>query len=239
VKVFIQFFVRKKEGIRSLVAVVLFGIFSLSYAYAVFERAHLLQSVAIAYILFGYVMYTIFQKKGIKSKVTVIVLVLVLGLYIVDSFKWRNHFYSGSISRLYAIKKEGAKEVSSPKGKVYVGKTQFDMVQNLISFFKGKTGYLLPLFFHPLANFLTGLENPTRFSYLYPTLIEDRLKQNQVIGEMEKYKIEYLLIPRVMWTSEGNVRLGDYAPVLYEYVKKQYPFKREVDGFLVFCRQPL
>jgi hypothetical protein len=42
-----------------------------------------------------------------------------------------------------------------------------------------------------------------------------------------------------LWTNEGSIKLGDYAPGLYEYVMQHYPFEREVGGYLVFSRQPL
>jgi hypothetical protein len=235
VKVFIQLFVRKEESMPPLLPILLFGIFSLHYACMVFERSHLLQSLAIAYIVFGYVMYTLLQKKGIKSKVAVVVLVILLGLFVVDSFKWKNHFYSGSISRLYAIEKEGAGEVSSPKGRVYLGKKESDALQGLINFFKGKKGYLLPLYYEPLVNFLTGLENPTRYSILFPSFFREK----QLIDDVERFNIRYLLIPQILWTNEGSIKLGDYAPGLYEYVMQHYPFEREVGGYLVFSRQPL
>jgi hypothetical protein len=239
VKVFVLLFVRKEKGLTHLLSILLFGIFSWSYAYAVVNRTHLFQSGPIAYILFSYVMYTLLQREGTKSKVAVIVLVLLLGLYVLDSFKWGAHFLSGSISRLYAIKKEGAAKVSTPKGRIYLGKRESADLESLINFFVGKNGYLLPLYHDPMVNFLTDLENPTRYSILFPTYFKAEGMEQRVIDEVERFNITYLLVRQRVWIGKGRVRLADYAPVLYEYVKKQYPFKKELGTYLVFCRQPL
>jgi hypothetical protein len=238
-KIVHDFFAKRGRDFLFLLSILIAGGLSLTYAYNFFGKSHLFQSAAMAYILFGYLIYTLFEKKKTISKAGVIILLFLLGLYVVDGFKWRNHFYSGSISRLYAVRKEGAREISSPKGRVYVGKRESDILQSLINFFEGKNGYLLPLYYDPMVNFLTGLENPTKYSILFPSFFKAEGKQKQVIDDVERFNITYLLIRRVLWTSEGKVRLADYAPVLYEYLKKHYPFVKEVGRYLVFCRQPL
>jgi hypothetical protein len=236
-KVVVHLFGRKKGDFPPFFPVLVTGTLSLTYAYTVFEKAHLLQSVAMAYILFGFAAYSVKRKEGIKSKIFLIILLLLLGLYCIDNFKWSGHFYSGSISRLYMIEKEGVGVVSSNKGKVYVGKRESDTINNLMQFFRGKNGYLMPLHFEPMVNFLTGLENPTPFLILSPPFFGNPIKQKQVIEEVEKYRIQYLLVPQILWVHPSGYSY--YAPMLYKYVMKCYQLEREVGGYLIFSRQSL
>jgi hypothetical protein len=237
VKVIFHFFIQKRRDFPLYLPILIMGCLSLTYAYAVFEKAHLLQSVAMAYLLFGYVIYMLLQKKGARSKVMLIFLISLLGLYLLDNFKWRAHFYSGSISRLVAIRREGAKKVSSAKANICVGKKESDTIHGLIHFFEGKNGYLMPLRFDPMVNFLTDLENPTRFSILYPTFISDPSRQRQVIDEVEKYGIKYLLIKRVFWTSQESAGFRNYAPIIYEFVRERYHLEKEIEDYLIFSRR--
>jgi hypothetical protein len=161
--------------------------------------------------------------------------VLLLGLYVADNFKWRGYFYTGSISRLYAIKKGGAKQISSGKAKVYLTGRDWDTIDGLIQFFGGRKGYLMPLRFDPMVNFLTGLDNPTRFSILHPAFIQDESRQRRVIKEVEKYKVGYVLIHRVFWTGEDG--MGQYAPKLYEYVAQHYRLQKEIGDYMIFSRR--
>jgi len=233
-KVIIHFFIRKREDFPFQLPVLLFGVFSLTYFYVPFTKPYLLQSVAMAYILFGSMMYSFIQKRGMKLKAVLFILVLLLGLYLVNSFKMKPYFYSGSISRLYAIGKEGAKPINLNKAKIYLSPKEFDNVSGLVKYFEGKEGYLMPLFYEPMVNFLTGLENPTRFSVLTPYYLKSSTQQKQVIGEMERYKIKYLLIYRALWLSEGNISFSNYAPILYEFVRKHYQLEKEIGDYLIF-----
>jgi len=239
VKVIFDFFVRKRRDFPPTLPVLIMGCFSLTYAYAMFEKAHLLQSVAMAYLLFGYVIYRLVREKPIRSKAMLIFLIFLLGLYLLDNFKWSAHFYTGSISRLYAIKREGAKVISLQKAKIRVAKREADHIYGFVSFFEGKNGYLMPLRFEPMVNFLTGLENPTRFSILVPTYISEPSRQRQVIEEVEKHEIKYLLINRLLWTSQESSGFKNCAPIIYEFVRKRYHLEKEIGNYLIFSRGSL
>jgi len=237
IKVFVGLFIRKQEGLLPSLLLLLFGIFSLSYAYAAFGKSHLLQSVAVTYILFCYVMHRLLEKKGTKSKIAFVVLVLFLGLYVADSFKWNLYFYSGSISTLYNIKKGGAKQISSDRAKVYVKSRHWYAIEGLLQFFQGKDGYLMSLGFDPMINFLTGLENPTRFSLLHPAFLSDERKQRRVTEEVERYKVGYLLINRSYRRAEEGI--DSYAPKLYEYLTENYRLQKEIAGYMIFSRRAM
>jgi hypothetical protein len=84
---------------------------------------------------------------------------------------------------------------------------------------------------------LTDLENPTRFSILYPTFISDPSRQRQVIDEVEKYGIKYLLIKRVFWTSQESAGFRNYAPIIYEFVRERYHLEKEIEDYLIFSRR--
>lgn len=236
-KVIIHFY-QKRKDFPLLFPIVIMGILSLTYASIPFSKAHLLQVAAMAYLLFGFVVYSFLERKGILSRVILVALILFLGLYILDSFRWRGYFASGSISRLY-VEKENRWLIPSKKAKIYVGKIQFDMVHGLIEFFEKREGYLMSLFFDPMINFLTGLDNPTRFNMLLPPFLEDRSNQKQVMEEVERYKIQYLLIPRSIWTSQDNLGFSRYAPILYDYVTERYELEKEIGGYLIFSRRSL
>lgn len=233
-KVLIHFFIKKREDFPFHLPVLLFGVLSLTYFYVPFTKPYLLQSVAMAYILFGSVMYSSIQKRGVKSNVVLFILVLLLGLYLSNSFKMKPYFYSGSISRLYAIRKEGARPITLRKAKIYLSKKDFENVSGLVKYFEGKEGYLMPLFYEPMVNFLTNLENPTQFSVLTPYYLKSATKQKQVIEEMERYNIKYLLIYRPLWMSRESIGFSNYAPMLYEFVKKHYQLEEEIGDYLIF-----
>jgi hypothetical protein len=238
-KLIVHFFMKKKREFPVLLPVLMMGVLSLSYAYANFDKSHLLQSAAMAYLLFGFVLHSTTEGRSTKSKIGLIVLLSLLCLYILDNYKMRAYFHSGSIRRLYVINREGRNLFSSRKGSVYVEKRQWDTLDSLLRFFEGKKGYLLPLHYDPMVNFLTGLENPTKYSILFPSFFGATGRQEKVVADIERFDIKYLLIPRLLMTNEGSFKFSDYAPVLYEYVREKYPFERGVGYYLVFSRQPL
>ncbi len=235
-KVLFHLFVHKRKDFPPFLPVLIMGVLSLSYAYVAFGKSHLLQSAAVAYLLFGLALYLSVQRKERISKVLVFMMVVLFGLFFVDNFKMKSHFSSGSISRLYAIKKEGARLISSSKGNVYEETRQCEAINGLLRFFEGKEGYLMSLYYDPMINFLTGLENPTKFTILAPVLIKKPLRQKQVIDEVERYKIKYLLIRQPIWVSQDSLGFNQYAPILYEFVSTHYKLEKDVGGYLIFCR---
>ena len=238
-KVIIHFFIQKREDFPFHLPVLLIGVLSLTYFYTPFTKSHLLQSASMAYILFGSIMHSSIQKRGVKSNAVFFILVFLLGLYLLDNSKTKpSYFYSGSISRLCEVRKEGARPITLSKAKIYLSKKDFDNVNGLVKYFEGKEGYLMPLFFDPMVNFLTGLENPTRFSILtHHNFLNSTIKQKQVIDELNKYQIKYLLIFRTLWMSKESTGFGNYAPVLYEFVREHYQLEKEVGDYLIFSRQ--
>lgn len=236
-EVFMHLFLQKRKGFPFLLPVLISGCLSLSYAYSFFEKGHFLQSVSMAYIFFGFVMHSATKGWWKKSNVILIFLIFLLSLYIIDNFKWRNYFYSGSIKRLYAIRKEGVGLISSDKAKIYVQLKQSDRINNLLRFFDGKSGYLMPLFYLPMVNFLTGLENPTRFTILFPSLFRNPSKQKKVINDMKRFKIQYLLINKSIWKRRDNLGFSIYAPMLYEFVLEHYSLEKEMGAYLIFLRR--
>jgi len=237
-KLIVDFFKEKREEFPVLLPVLIMGVLSLSYAYVNFDKSHLLQSAAMAYLLFGFVLHSTTEGRGMKSKIGLIVLLSLLCLYILDNYKMRAYFHSGSIRCLYVINREGRNLFSSRKGSVYVEKRQWNTLNGLLRSFEGEKGYLLPLYYDPMVNFLTGLENPTKYSILFPSFFQAKGRQEQVIAGIERFDIKYLLIPRLLMGDEGSFRFSDYAPGLYEYVRRRYAFQREVEYYLVFSRQP-
>jgi hypothetical protein len=236
-KVLICLFSKKKQDFPLYLPVLIMGMFSLTYSINIFEKSHFLQSLSMAYILFGFLVYSVAKKKERATNVILMILFVLLGLYLLDNYKWRNYFYSGSIKRLYAIRKEGGGLISSNKAKICVGKKQSVKINNLLQYFEGKKGYLMPLFYAPMVNFLTGLENPTRFTILFPSIFRDPLKQKQVIGDVERYKIQYLLINKSIWKREDNLGISIYAPMVYEFVLKRYSLENEIGAYLIFSRR--
>jgi hypothetical protein len=237
-KLIVHFFMEKKREFPVLLPVLMMGVLSLSYAYANFDKSHLLQAAAMAYLFFGFVLHLTTEGRSTKSKIGLIVLLSLLCLYILDNYKMRAYFHSGSIRRLYVINSQGRNLFSSKKGSVYVEKRQWNTMNGLLRSFEGGRGYLLPLYYDPMVNFLTGLENPTKYSILFPSFFQAKGRQEQVIADIERFDIRYLLIPRLLMTDVGSFRFSDYAPGLYDYVRKQYAFQREVEYYLVFSRQP-
>jgi hypothetical protein len=235
-KIVMHLFVEKRRSFPILFPILIAGILSLGYAYVSFSKTYLLQSGAVAYILFGVVLYTIRQKQTVKSNVVFLVLILLLILYVMDNFNWRARF-SGSIKTLYLIKREGGQQISSNKAKVYVGRRKLDTIHGLLHFFEGKNDYLLPLYYDPMVNFLTGLENPTRYSILFPPLFKTLFSEEQVIYDVDRYKIKYLLVRRSLWTSQESSGLRSYAPMLYEFVTTRYQFEKEIGNYFIFSRR--
>ena len=235
----IHLLIERRKDFPKFLSVLVMGILSLTYVYNFFGKSHLLQSAAMAYLLFGSVIQSAAKEQRTRSKVLLIVLVLLLGLYVLDNLKGRDYFLSGSISRLYSIRKEGVKPIVSSKGRIFVGKRQFNNINGLIHFFEGKEGYLLPLSYEPMVNFLTGLENPTRFTILFPASLKDPIRQKQVIEEVEKYKVKYLLIRQPMWVSQDRLGFIKYAPMLYEFILSRYRLEKTIEGYLIFSPQPL
>lgn len=235
-KVIVHLFIERKREFPFLLPVLILGVLSLIYAYIPFSKVYLLQSGAMAYLLFGFVLHSFTERKDMKSKVVLVVLVFLLGLYLLDNFNMRG-YHSGNINMRYKITKEGAILVSSKKAQIYTPKSFSSTINGLIQFFEGKDGYLMPLYYAPMVNFLTGLRNPTRFSILTPPYLIGASKQRQVIDEVEKYKIQYLLIDRLIWTSQDNLGFSRYAPILYEFVTKHYQLEKEIGGYLIFSRQ--
>jgi hypothetical protein len=229
----------KKKEFPVLLPVLITGVLSLNYPYVNFGKSHLLQSAAMAYLLFGFVLHSTTEGRGMKSMIGLIALLSLLCLYILDNYKMRAYFHSGSIRRLHAINREERNLFTSKKGSVYVEKRQWNTLEGLLRFFEGKEGYLLPLCYDPMVNFLTGLENPTKYSILFPSFFKVVGRQKQVIVDIERFDVKYLLIPRLLLSNEGSFKFSDYAPGLYEYVSKQYPFESQVGDYLVFCRTPL
>ena len=230
VKVIIHFFVEKREDFPLLLPVLILGVLSLIYPYIAFSKAHLLQVAAMSYVLFSSLIYSFWQRKGLKSRIGLVILILLLGLHILDSFRWSSYFASGSISRLYMIRKGGARLISSPKAKIYVENKYFGPIEGLIRFFEGKNGYLMSLDNQQMVNFLTGLPNPSRHALnLTPPLLKGVAKQSEIIGDIERYKIKYLLIRKLFWEERGEIYgFRVYAPVLYEFVLRHYRLEKEV-----------
>jgi hypothetical protein len=236
-RVIFHFYIEKRKDFPLYLPVLILGVISLIYSYIAFSKAHLLQIAAMSYILFTFLLYSLWQRKGLKSRIGLIILMLLLTLHVLDSFKWGAYFASGSISRLFMIRKEGARLISSPKAKIYVGERHFDTLDGLIRFFEGRQGYLLPLHFESMVNFLTGLENPTRHTILTPPLLQGVAKQKEVIGDIERYKIKYLLIHKMNWVGKGSFGFRDYAPFVYEFVLRHYQLEKEVGDYLIYSRQ--
>ncbi len=238
-KAIIHLFFERRKNIPAFLPVLIMGSLSLTYAYNFFGKSHLLQSAAMIYVLMGSFIYSLSQREGKKSKIGLCLVLVLLGLYLLDNFRMDGHFSSGSISRLYRVKGAGATLIHSEKANVFVEKRQADAVNDLILYFDGKREYLLPLYYDPMVNFLTGLENPTRFSILFPTFIQDPSRQKKVIGEVERHKIKYLLIRQPVWVSQDSLGFSKYAPILYEFVVRRYGLEKEVGGYLIFARQSL
>jgi hypothetical protein len=238
-KFVVQFYRERRKEFPILLSVLIMGALSLSYAYVVGSKAHLLSSGAMSYILFGFVVYSTMEKRGLKSNILLIILALLLGLYLLDNFKGSGHFHSGSISRLYRIRKEGVGLIRSNRASVYVEDSQARILNDFIQFFDGKNGYLLPLDYGPMFNFLTGLENPTRFTILMEFFLKDEMNQNKVIEEIQNRGIKYLLIHRLLWMSRESHGFSTYAPKLYQFVNNRYRIEREIGGYLIFSPQSL
>lgn len=236
-KAIVHFFIEKRKDFPLFFPILFLGVLCLIYPYISFSNAHLLQVAAMSYVLFSLLIYSIWQREGLKSRTCLIFLILLLGLYLFGNFKWRSYFASGSISRLYRIREAGAKFISSPKAKIYVENKHFEATDGLIQFFEGKNGYLLPLTFDSMINFLTGLENPTRHTLLTPPLLQSVAQQREVISDIERYKIKYLLIMKPLWVGSGNFGFRDYAPLIYEFVMRHYQMEKEIAGYLIFSRQ--
>jgi hypothetical protein len=238
VKIIVHFFIEKRKDFPLLLPVLILGVLSLIYPYIAFSKAHLLQVAAMSYVLFCFLIYSLWQRKGLKSRMGLVILILLLGLHILDSFRWGSYFASGSISRLYMIRKGGAKLISSPKAKIYLENKYFGPIEGLIRFFEGKNGYLMSLDNQQMVNFLTGLQNPTRHTNLTPPLLKGVAKQMEIIGDIESYKIKYLLIRKTIWEERGEIYgFRDYAPLLFEFVLNHYQIEKEVGDRLVFSRQ--
>jgi len=236
-KAVVHFFIEKRKDFPLFIPILFLGVLCLIYPYIAFSNAHLLQVAAMSYVLFSLLIYSIWQRKGLKSRTCSIFLILLLCLYLFDNFKWRSHFASGSISRLYRMRVEGARLISSHKANIYVENKNFDATDGLIRFFEGKNGYLLPLTFESMVNFLTGLENPTRHTILTPPLLQSVAQQREVIGDIERYKIKYLLIMKPIWEGRESLGFRVYAPLIYEFVSEHYQLEKEVGYFLIFSRQ--
>ncbi len=238
-KFVVQFYRERRKEFPILLSVLIMGALSLSYAYFVTSKAHLLSSGAVSYILFGFVVYSTAEKRGMKSNILLIILAFLLGLYLLDNFRGSNHFHSGSISRLYRIRKEGVGLIRSNRAPVYVDVRLARILNDFIQFFEGKNGYLLPLDYGPMFNFLTGLENPTRFTILNEFFLKDEMSQNEVIKEIQNRGIKYLLIHRLPWMGQETHGFSTYAPKLYQFVNNRYRIETEIGGFLIFSAQSL
>lgn len=220
-----------------LYPVLIIGMVSLTYAYITRGKAYLFQVGAMPYILFIFLVYSFSKRRGVRPILILFLLVFLLGLYVLDSFRWKPHFYSGSISRLYAIRKEGAKVLSTKKAEVYLGERDFNNINDLIQFLQRKRDYLLPVYFDPMVNFLSDCRNPTRFSVLQTFFFEDALKQEQIISEIQRYKIRYLLVETARWNSQDSFGLSIYAPQFYEFIVKYYRLEKEIGEYLIFVRK--
>lgn len=235
-KLFFHFFIRKRNDLFLLFPVVIMGILSLSYAYISFSKSYFQQVAAPAYILLGYILYSTSKARSMKARVWFFVIILLSSVYLLDSLKLDLHSPS-SINTLVEARKEGVGLLLSKKARVYVRKNQLVTINGLIDFFRGKDGSLMPFYYDPMVNFLTGLENPTKYSILSPSYLRATGRQEQVIEEMERYKVKYLLIRQPMWVSQDS-RLGvsKYAPILYKFVLRQYELEKEIGGYLIFSR---
>jgi uncharacterized membrane protein YoaT (DUF817 family) len=233
-KVFVHVFVRRKKDFPVLIPILVMGVLSLSYAYSVFDKSHFFQSVTLAYVCFGFVLHSLAQRRNMKSKVFLSAGLLFLALYVVDNFAMKGYFHTGSISTLYAIKKEGGGPIPSDRARIHVGQEELKLIDDLLRCFKGENGYLLPLYYDPMVNFLTERRNPTRFTHLLPALFVNASIQEEVIEAIEQYRIQYLLVWKSFWTGETG--LSRYAPLLTEHVKRHYRMEREIGFYLIFSR---
>jgi hypothetical protein len=229
-----HFLATKSESFPLILPVLIMGILALSYVYVGFEKGHLLNSATPAYILFGFVFHSVAKGKTKGKPILCVALILISGLFFLECMKWKNTFLSGSISRLYEIRKDGARLLPSERAKVYVTKKQFDGLYGLIQYFEDKKGYLMPLGFEPGINFLTSLENPTRFLILAPGYLRNPMLQMRVIDEIERYRVGYLLVKKRFWEGKGSLR--KFAPALWELVAKHYELEKEIGDHLIFSR---
>ncbi len=235
-KLSFDFFIRKRNDLFLLFPVVVIGILSLSYAYVSFSLAYIYQVAAPAYILLGYLLYSTSTARSMKVRASFFVMILLLTLFVLNSFK-SNPYASCSINTLIRATKEGVGFLSPKKARVYLGKKQLVPLNGLVNFFRDKEGYLMPLYYEPMVNFLTGLENPTRFAILHPLFLRDESNQYRVIDEVEKHEIQYLTIYRSLWESrEEDFGFSRYAPILYEFVSSHYKLEKDIEGYLIFSR---
>jgi hypothetical protein len=204
-------YLRRKDSQQTNDVLVLLVVFSAGVLLAGLPRlgAHQLVFLSpVFWVLTGYVLFTAF---GQRRRWLTAALALLTCLLLISSFKFDRQFRETVETAAGQMRctPEDAKLVTALGGRISPGDTLF----------------VFP--YLPIVYFLSGGENPSRFSFLQPGMMTDR-DEAGVEAELRAHPPQWMLSCRfparfwmAVWPHTNPARLG--FPKLESFMKANYP----------------
>ena len=143
-----------------------------------------------------------------------------------------NHgFYAGTIG---AVKQETAL-LDMPRVKVYTNPAEAEWIEKVVGRIENYSEVgdpILALPLNPIFYFLTGRINPTAYDWILPGMLNEE-DEKKVIGQLQASPPKVIVFVDIPIDGKEDRRLANYAPLIYNYLVKNYIFKEMIGMFQI------
>ena len=206
---------------------------------------NLLRTLPPAYILFCYILFLarsrLFALVDIrKQESRVLVLTRKTAINVVTVFlpflffyeMNTNHgFYAGTIG---AVKQETTL-LDMPRVKAYTNPAEAEWIRKVVNRIENYSEVgdpILALPLNPIFYFLTDRINPTDYDWILPGMLNE-VDEKKVIGQLQASPPKVIVFVDIPIDGKEDRRLANYAPLIYNYLVKNYIFKEMIGMFQI------
>lgn len=222
-KLFMKTDSEKNQSISENIAIFSISLFSLLLTIRIILRVsaahygfYLLVPGLISYYLFFFNIVPGFSEKIARHGLYYFASFILLVLLIINHFNLYNPIY-----------KKRTLEISGKRGAIYyldniIGTMYRDLIDYLINNTKpNETLIVIPEGID--VNFFTAMDNPIFYNSYMPSILELKDKELEIISQIYKNKVDYIVIIQRETSEYGPPRFGiDYGKELFSWIKKNY-----------------
>ena len=122
-----------------------------------------------------------------------------------------------------------------PRAKVYTNPAEAEWISKVVDRIENYSEVgdpILALPLNPIFYFLTDRINPTDYDWILPGMLNE-VDEKKVIGQLQASPPKVIVFVDIPIDGKEDRRLANYAPLIYNYLVKNYIFKEMIGMFQI------